>query len=56
LSVIVFLVTPLSAAPGIVIGSGAGPGLTSLNHFSIDRRAAAESMSPATTRLALAGE
>jgi len=51
----VFLWTLLSAAPGLAMGAAFGPGLTSLNHFSTSLRAAAESMSPATTRLAFDG-
>ena len=52
----VFFCTPVSATPGTVIGSVCAPAFTSPNHFSVSLRAAALSMSPATTRLAFDGE
>ena len=45
----------LAGATGIVGGSGGGPAFTSPNHFSTSRRVFAVSISPAITRLALAG-
>jgi len=51
----VFFSTPVSATPGMVIGSTGAPGFTSANHFSTIVRALAVSMSPAITRLALPG-